>query len=323
MPIDLIHDGDHGGDDFVTSMIFLAYPEHYNLLGITTCAGNIDVVQGGRNALMAIDFARTRTVPVYTGAAKPFRIPYLFNDEAFGNDGLGGIASELTVQGNAAEGAVDWLEHTLLAASAPLTLCVTGPMTNIALLLEKNPAVKGRIKQIIVMGGGTSPAGNIKPYAEFNFYIDPDAADFVLNSGLNIILHTLDTTQQTVYTKARQSVIKKLLPAPVTALLDRIMRITEDLEIKTFNSEGSFFHDHQVAAYLAMPENYDTKPVKARVLCDPDTTEPGRLIIEDDPSSPVHLVTKIHDTDAFFDFLVEALKRILKNYEGVSQKSAL
>lgn len=316
MAIDLIHDGDHGGDDFVTSMMFLAFPEHYNLLGITICAGNTDVIQGGRNALMAVDFAKGKTVPVHTGAETPFRIPYLLKDDAFGNDGLGSLTPELTNKGPAPSGALAWLEKTLLAAREPLTLCVTGPMTNIALLLEKNPAVKDRIKQIVVMGGGTDPAGNIKPYAEFNFYIDPDAANFVLNAGINIILHTLNTTHHTVYTKARQALVRSLTPAPLALLIDRLMRITEDLEIKGFGSEGSFFHDHQVAAWLAMPENYETKPVKARVLCGPYTQEPGRLLIEDDPHSPVRIVTKIHDTDAFFDFLIEALKRVLKAHQG-------
>lgn len=314
MPINLIHDGDHGGDDFVTSMMFLAYPEHYNLLGITTCAGNIDVVQGGRNALMAIDFTKEKSVPVYTGAAKPFRIPYLFNDDAFGNDGLGGLTTEFSDKGNAPTGAIDWLEKTLLDAPDPLTICVTGPLTNIALLLERKSNVKSKIKQLVVMGGGTDPAGNIKPYAEFNFYIDPDAADFVLNSGLNIILHTLNTTQQAVYTKARQAVIKSLSPAPIAALIDRLMRITEDLEIKTFSAEGSFFHDHQVAAWLAMPENYTTKAVNATVLCGPDTREPGRLVLEDNPLSRVMVITQILNTDLFFDFLVEALRRTLEKY---------
>lgn len=316
MPVKIIHDGDHGGDDFITTLLFLAYPEIFDLKAITTVTGNAGVTHTTRNALLALDMAGRTDIPVYRGADKPLVIDYRLGDDAFGSDGLGNISlesqsPELQEQG---QDAIIWLHDYLQSSPDPITLCVTGPATNIALLLQKFPHIKTKIKQMVIMGGGVEIGGNIKPYAEFNFYMDPDAAHIVLNAGIPVVLHTLDTTQQAIYTKARQDVIRAMEPSLLANKIDAIMRITEELEKKAFGAEGSFFHDHQVAAYLAMPDNYKTRKVHAEVLCEPASTEGGRLVVSDDPDGHVELVTAMIDSDRFFAFVKDGLERILKRH---------
>jgi purine nucleosidase len=250
-------------------------------------------------------------VPVRIGAKKPLVIPYQLGDDAFGSDGLGGVPF-MDAGGAVDEYGVPWIVEMLESAPAPLTLAVTGPATNVALVL-RYPAIKEKISQIVIMGGGVTIGGNIKPYAEFNFYMDPDAADAVLKSGVPVVLHTLDTTQQTYYSADRQQRIEALTPGPLAARLSAVMRITEALEMKNFGVPGAFFHDAHVAAYMAMPDNYQTRRVRAEVLCAP-APEAGRLIVEDDPEGSVLLATRLVDDERFFSFLYEGLKRILDQY---------
>lgn len=307
--ITLIHDGDHGGDDFITSLLLLAHPDRFNLLGVTTVFGNTGASQASLNALRMLTLANRNDVPVHEGAQKPLKIEYLLGDDAFGSDGLGGIEFDTKRSVPNSHDAILWIAEQLRAAEKPLTICATGPLTNMAHLLTDHPDIKSKIERIVIMGGGTNPAGNITPYAEFNFYMDPDAAEFVLNSSIPMVLHTLTTTQLTAYSPERQEQIRALVPTEIAAKLDAVMRITEGLDIAKFKSAGAFFHDHHVAAYLAMPENYETAKFKARVLCAPDA-EAGRLVLEPDASSSLEVVTGIKNTDFIFDFILSSLRKI-------------
>ncbi len=312
MPIPVIHDGDHGGDDFITTLLFLANPDIYNLIGITTTVGNVGVLQATKNALKAIGLSGiSHDIPVYTGSEKSYKGYTHPSDDAFHSDGLGGVVVPETNRVAETEDAVEWLAKTLLASQEKITICATGPLTNMARLIQKYPDVKTRIKEIIVMGGGDKIGGNVKPYAEFNFYMDPEAANFVLNSGVPVVLHTLDTTHQLIFTKDRQAQIAAIQPADFAKIISGIMRITEDLEKKSFGVEGAFMHDENTALYLAMPELYETKAVNCRVIDDPDHEEYGRFqIIAENEDSTVLFVSNNTDIDRAFSFILESLSVI-------------
>lgn len=311
MTIPVIHDGDHGGDDFITSLLLISFDEIFGLKGITTTCGNTNSHQAALNALRAISLSGRDNIPVFQGKDKPFLIDYRLGDDAFGGDGIGNIDFPLpkNMKVNGTD-AVSWIAETLNASADPITVCVTGPMTNMASLITRFPEVKSKISEIVAMGGGTNPSGNIKPYAEFNFYMDPDAADIVLNSGVKIVLHSLNTTQKVIYTKERQEILRSTIQSEFTDKIDSVMRITEELEKKSFGVDGAFFHDHQTCAFLAMRDNYELEHVRARVLND-KTSEPGKLLIERDDNSPVQIVTEVKSTDKVFSFVLEGLKRIL------------
>ena len=317
MAISLIHDGDHGGDDFITTLIMLANPEIFDLKAITAVAGNVNPGQAAINALKAISLSGSKAqVPVYVGPYENFAGKIREGDDAFHSDGLGGVSVPETSLKEQSQDAIDYLAHTLASTDEPLTIMATGPLTNMAYLLSRHPDVKNKIKQIVVMGGGHKIGGNIQPYAEFNFYMDPQGADYVLKSGVPIILHTLDTTSEIVFTKARQEQIKALGKladgTDFGEMLCKIMRITEHLEIATFGSEGAFMHDENTAVFLAKPELYELTPVRAHVNADPQGAEFGRFVIEEeDQNSTVQFVSALKDHEAAFGFILESLRKIV------------
>ena len=310
MTINIIHDGDHGGDDFITTLLFLANPDLFKLRAITTNFGNVSLDVAAMNAQRALDIAGQADLPVYKGADKPFRIPPKAGDDAFGENGIGDVALPPPSRAPQTQNAIDYMIETLEAADAPLTICPTGPLTNMALLLERAPHLKSKIKELVVMGGGGARiAGNITPFAEFNFYMDPDAADFVLKSGVNIVLHGLSTTHQVIYAPDRHA---DILAIPQHGeKLSSIMRAAEHLDIKNFGETGAYMHDENVAVYLAHPECYETQRTQLSVNTDSASPEVGNLVIgEADESSSVKLVTHCKDPDAVFRFIATSLVRL-------------
>lgn len=328
-PIPIIHDGDHGGDDFIATLLLLAYPELFNLLGIMTVSGNTNAKQAAYNAATAVALAKKYCrrhdigdVPIHSGALQSLEMGYRLSDDAFGQDGLGSVQFKGIDESSISslhsteeqQDALIWLCHTLKSAAEPVSICVTGPGTNIARLITDHSDLTHKIKQIIIMGGGINPSGNVRPYAEFNFYMDPHAADIIIQSGINTVLHSLDSTHQVVYTKARQKAFQKLNIAHKQEL-NAILRLTEDLEKKSFDAEGAFPHDSQTVYYLANPENYELEAVQARVLKDRDEDEKGRLVLSPSSDSSLKIVRHNKNPDMFFDFLFEGMHRLF-NRDG-------
>lgn len=304
--IPLLHDGDHGGDDVLATLLAAASPA-INLLGVTTVAGNASPEQAARNARQTLNYVGFRDVPVATGATRPWKIDYRLGDDVFSADGLGGISIPVDAEGPLRSDGIAFMADTLRAAPAPVTIAATGPLTNIALLLENHPDVKDKIAQLQIMGGGTNPAGNIKPYAEFNFYMDPDAADFVLNAGVPTLLHTLNTTQQMIFGPAEQAVFTAKMAPEHSAWLLPLMRLLEDLEKKSFGVDGTFNHDIQTILALLWPQAYQSVQVTARV----DTSDAlgGKLLLTESADSVVRVVTHM-DAGAAFNGMMDVLTRL-------------
>ena len=314
----LIHDGDHGGDDFITTLMILGRPDLFDLRAITSNFGNVPLDLAADNALRALALGGRTDIPVYKGAEKPFRTPLKGGDDAHGENGIGGAVLPLPAIKPQDRHAVDVLIETLENAPDPITICPTGPLTNMALVLERAPHLKSKIEKLIIMGGGGGPGikghikGNITKFAEFNFYMDPDAADYVLQSGVNLVLHGLSTTHQLLYAPDKHHRITSIAPHGET--LSTIMRAAEHLDQKNFGENGAYIHDENTVCYLAHPELYDTKRVHLSVNTDPDSPEVGNLIIGDeDPHAPTELVTNLNDPDAAFDFIADCLQRLFRS----------
>ena len=296
----LIHDGDHGGDDVFATLLAAASPQ-ITLLGVTTQAGNAHPKQAAVNARRTLNFAGKQDVPVAIGADKPWQIPFRLGDGVFAADGIGGVTIPANDDGVVLDDAVAFMAQTLREASAPVTIAATGPLTNMALLLDGHPDVKPKIAQLQIMGGGTDPAGNIKPYAEFNFYMDPEAADFVLNAGVPTVLHTLNTTQQMIFGPERIATLADELDARLSSWLLPLMRLLEDLEKQSFGVDGTFNHDIQTILAVLYPELYQTARVRARV----DVTEArgGELTLQESSASHLQVVTNMNSDAAFMRVL--------------------
>jgi inosine-uridine nucleoside N-ribohydrolase len=191
---DIIFDCDPGHDDAIALLLALSSPE-LRLLGVTTVAGNQTLDKTTANAIRVLDHIGRPDVPVAAGAARPLVRELRTAAEVHGESGLDGPALPPPSREPGAAHAVEWIASTLAERSEPVTLVPTGPLTNIALLFATHPELMSKVERIVLMGGAHGE-GNITPAAEFNIWVDPEAAQRVFSSGLPIVMVGLDVTHQ-------------------------------------------------------------------------------------------------------------------------------
>jgi purine nucleosidase len=189
-----------------------------------------------------------------------------------------------------------------------ITLCCLGPLTNIGLALVKEPRIAARIKRIIAMGGGFFEGGNVTPTAEFNIYVDPQAARLVFESGIPITLIPLDCTHQALTTKARVQKFRDMKnnTGPATAqLLDFFERFDE----QKYGTDGGPLHDPCVIAWLLHPELFTSRDVNVSVECESELTM-GMTVIDwwrVTNRKANATVCRGINADGFFDLLTKRL----------------
>jgi purine nucleosidase len=176
-------DTDTASDDAVAIIMALAEPS-VRVLGLTTVAGNVNLKQATRNALLTAEICNS-DVPVFAGADKPLNRAHDHAHWFHGMDGLGDQGYKAPKRKPEREHAVDAILR-LSQAEPGLTLITLGPLTNIALALERNPGLSKRIGRCVVMGGAPCCVGNVTPAAEYNIWVDPEAASAVFRSKLKI-----------------------------------------------------------------------------------------------------------------------------------------
>lgn len=276
----IIHDGDHGGDDFIATLAILSRRDKFHLLGITTCGGNIDAKTAARNALIACQIAGCQDVPVHIGSNKSLFGSTFPGDGAHGADGIGGASFPEPTSQPSHIPAVDWLIETIKSSDKKITIFATGPLTNIASALKKAPDIKTGIQRIIIMGGAFgNPGGNITKEAEFNFAMDPLAADYVLKmDGLNRVLIPLDATHSLRFGPRLQETIIRMNLSHGTSLV-AMMKEAEKYDMPRFGSDGAFIHDPHVIFYDLSSEVYLSSNVPVRVEIDGEKS--GKAFIAD------------------------------------------
>jgi len=185
LPRDFLIDTDTASDDAVALIMALRAPD-VHVRAITTVAGNVPVAQATRNALYVAELCGTR-VPVFGGAARPIWREHATADWFHGKDGLGDrgypAPSRSAEMGHAVDAIV-----AAIQAHPGLVLVTLGPLTNVALALSKAPEIARNVSRCVVMGGNPCCEGNVTPAAEYNMWVDPEAARVVLRSGLPIEL---------------------------------------------------------------------------------------------------------------------------------------
>ncbi|NLJ40915.1 MAG: nucleoside hydrolase [Clostridiales bacterium] len=196
----IIIDCDPGHDDAI-ALLLASRADNLKILGVTTVAGNSEIEHTVRNARRVLDYAEVFDVPVYKGCNHPMmhNLYRLTGAIIHGEDGLGGPDIPPPVTPIEKEHAVDFIIKTLRESDEKITLIPTGPLTNIAMALIKAPDIKDNIEKIVIMGGAVYTPGNITSAAEFNIYVDPEAAKIVFSSGCNIYLNTLDVSMKAVF----------------------------------------------------------------------------------------------------------------------------
>src|SRR5690242_7600140 len=194
MPRKIIIDTDPGQDDAVAILLALASPE-LEVLGIVAVAGNVGLAQNAKNALKVVELAGKVKTAVYAGCEGPLRRKLVTAEYVHGKTGLDGpTLPEPKIKLRDQHG-VDFIIETLRREPPKsVTLCALGPLTNLAMAFVKAPDIKARVQEIVLMGGGLFEGGNVTPAAEFNIYVDPEAADIVFHSGIPITQAPLDVT---------------------------------------------------------------------------------------------------------------------------------
>jgi len=204
VPRTFLIDTDTASDDAVALIMVLRAPD-VRVAAITVVAGNVELQQATRNALYTVELCGA-DVPVYSGVEKPLLRVYENATWFHGRDGLGDHNYPAPKKAAAGLHAVDAIIETV-EANPGLVLVTLGPLTNVALALSKRPGIAAKVGRCVVMGGAPCCEGNVTPAAEYNIWVDPEAARIVMRSGLPVeligwqlsrsdaVLHTADITQ--------------------------------------------------------------------------------------------------------------------------------
>ncbi len=274
----IIIDTDPGQDDAVAILLALASPE-IEILGITAVAGNVPLALTEVNARKICELAGRPDMKVYAGAIRPMLRTLVTAEHVHGRTGLDGPELAHPTMPLQKQYAVDFIIDTLMQHPAgTITLCCLGPLTNIGLALVQEPRIAPRIKRIIAMGGGFFEGGNVTPTAEFNIYVDPQAAHLVFESGIPITLIPLDCTHKALTTKARVQKFREMNnhTGPATAaLLDFFERFDE----QKYGTDGGPLHDPCVIAWLLHPELFTSRDVNVCIECESELTM-GMTVID-------------------------------------------
>ena len=307
----IIIDTDPGQDDAAAIMLALASPE-LDVVAITTVAGNVPLALTSRNARIVCELAGRADMPVFAGADKPLLRSLVTAEHVHGKTGLDGAELDEPSMPLQDVHAVDFLVETIMREpEGAITLCTLGPMTNVALALKAEPAIAKRLAGLVAMGGGCFEGGNITPAAEFNIFVDPEAAQMVFSSGMAITLMPLDVTHKLLTTRQRTDRILAIGNRPAMALAQMLMFFERFDEAK-YGTDGGPLHDPSVIAFLVRPDLFSGRQCNVEI----ETLSPltaGMTVIDWwQVTERAHnaLVIGDVDSDRFFDLLVERLARL-------------
>lgn len=304
MAISLILDTDPGVDDAIAIWLALASRE-IDVLGLSIIFGNGHVGPCAENALRILDAAGKSWIPVHVGAHQPLQRPYARSGwGVHGTDGLGGIGLPLPSRQPDGNDAVAWMAQTLAtAAPASVTLAPIGPLTNIARLLQEHPNARRGIKEMIVMGGAiTENGGNATPHAEYNFWLDPHAAEIVCASGVPMTLITIETAQPVSATPARIARIET-----AGTMIGKI--VADLLRGYVYETKADALFDPLVIAYLLQPGLFKKSHAHFRVESR-DHPELGRLVVTSSDRPTAHTFLQAPDPDTIFDLLSDSFRNL-------------
>jgi purine nucleosidase/pyrimidine-specific ribonucleoside hydrolase len=273
----LLIDTDPGIDDALAIVLALASPG-VSIEAITTVAGNVPLDQATANLLRLLAVACPgRLPPMGRGAAAPLRRPLVAGSPVHGDDGLGNVDRLLDPDGRPRyplpepplemQDAANLILETADRLGEELVVVALGPLTNVAVAAGRDRRALSRVGRIVVMGGAVAVPGNVTPAAEFNFYVDPDAAAAVLDAGLAVELVPLDVTRQVVVRESDVARALALCPSPVA-------RFVADFTLHGFASEGGgiVLHDPLAVGVALDPSLVGFETLSVEVECEGQLT---------------------------------------------------
>ncbi len=308
----IIIDTDPGQDDAVALLLALASPEELDILGIVAVAGNVGLAQNARNALKIVELSGRTEVPVHAGCERPMRRKLVTAEHVHGPTGLDGPDLPEPQKKLEDKHGVDYIIDTLRTEPpGTVTLCTLGPLTNVAMALVKAPDIAPRIREIVMMAGAYFEVGNITPAAEFNVYVDPEAADVVLTSGVPITMIPLDVTHGVLSLSHRLEGFARIGNRCGKAVSE-MLNFSERFDMEKYGNEGAPLHDPCVIAWLLKPDLFDGRKINVTIETTSELTR-GMTVadywrITDRPKNVLYL--RSADDDAFYALLTERLARL-------------
>jgi inosine-uridine nucleoside N-ribohydrolase len=299
----VILDCDPGHDDAIALLLLLASPE-VELLGVTTTYGNQTLEKTTANALRVLELVGRTDVPVAAGAERPLARELAVAAHVHGESGLDGPVLPPPQTNVASEDAVGSMAEWILSTDRPITLVPTGPLTNVARYLDAHGA-EG-IERVVLMGGAIAE-GNFTPAAEFNIWCDPEAAQLVFESGLDVTMVGLDVTHKAILGPADEVRLRSAgrvggFVAELNVYFTRYHRVT-------YGWNGAPVHDAVAAAAVVRPELLETRFRNVAIEVESELTR-GRTVVDlwsrTDRPPNAHVAVDL-DTEGFFDLLVERI----------------
>lgn len=308
----IIIDTDPGQDDAVAILVALASPDELEVLGITAVAGNVPLELTQKNARIVCELANRPNMRVFAGCDRPLGRQLVTAEHVHGKTGLDGPSlpdPKIPLQD---EHAVDFIIRSLReAASKTITLCPLGPLTNIATAFQKAPDIVPMVQEIVLMGGAYFEVGNITPTAEFNIYVDPEAADIVFKSAVPIVVLSLDVTHKALVTNDRNDAFRNLNTAAGRAVAD-MTDFFERFDKEKYGSAGAPLHDPCVIAYLLRPQLFSGRHINVMIETQSELTR-GMTVadwwrVSERPANATFIGDL--DADGFFELITERIGRL-------------
>ena len=305
----IIIDTDPGQDDAVAILLALGSPKEIEVLGIVAVAGNVGLKQNAYNALQVVELSGKTDVPVYAGCEGPMRRKLVTAEYVHGKTGLDGPTLPAPRIKLREQHGVDFIIETLRReAPKTVTLCALGPLTNLGMAFVKAPDIKEKVQEIVLMGGGLFEGGNVTPAAEFNIYVDPEAADVVFHSGIPITQVPLDVSHFMLTTRARVERFRQLGNRTGVATA-QMLEFFERFDETKYGWEGGPLHDPCVIAFLLKPELFVGKHVNVVIETSSELTR-GMTVVDfwgvTGRAKNVNYL-RSGNADGFYDLLVERL----------------
>ena len=311
-PRKIIIDTDPGQDDAVAILLALASPDEIDVLGVTAVAGNVPLPLTQKNARIVCELAGKPDTLVFAGCDAPLVRKLVTAEHVHGKTGLDGPQMADPAMPLQDQHAVEYIIETLRAHDAgTITLCPLGPLTNIATAFKNAPDIIEKVQEIVLMGGAYFQVGNITPAAEFNIYVDPEAAKIVFDSGVPIVVMPLDVTHKALTTRSRVDAFR----AMGTKVGDMVAAWTdffERFDKEKYLSEGAPLHDPCVIAYLIQPDLFTGRHVNVEIETVSELTL-GMTVADwwrVTDRAPNAMFMGDLDSDGFFALLADRLARL-------------
>jgi purine nucleosidase len=312
-PAKLILDCDPGIDDALAIVFACGYPG-LELLGLTTVGGNVELAKTTANALSVRDFVGCPEVPVLAGSPAPLLRSASDAPHVHGESGLGAARLPAALSGARDGHAVDFLIDTIGAAPGEITLVATGPLTNIALAVRREPRLVTQVRDFVIMGGSAG-RGNVTPAAEFNIAADPEAAAIVFGAGWTVTMVGLDVTYQARATAGVQERMRGLGRLGAELLLPALSGYRYEASAALGRApgagEGPAVHDVCALALVAEPRLFGCVPARVEVETagrwTAGMTVTDFTAAEDERNA---LVAMSIDVPAFWDLVLDSYARV-------------